>query len=35
MTHISNATQIRLLLTHNLTLYVSPGEYYVFRREDV
>ena len=34
MTHISNATQIKLLMTYNLTLYVSPDEYYVFRRDD-
>ena len=33
MTHIVNATQIKLLMTYNLTLYVSPDEYYVFRRE--
>ena len=34
MTHIVNATQIKLLMTYNLTLYVSPDEYYVFRRDD-
>ena len=34
MMHISNATQIKLLLTYNLTLFVSPNEYYVFRRDN-
>ena len=33
MTHISNATQIKLIMKLNLVLYVSPNEYYVFRRE--
>ena len=32
--HIVNATQIRLLMTYNLTLYVSPDEFYAFRRDD-
>jgi len=35
MTHISNATQIKLLLTYNLTLFVSPNEYFHFRREGI
>ena len=34
MMHISNASQIKLLLTYNLTLFVSPNEYYVFRRDN-
>ena len=32
--HIVNATQIRLLMTYNLTLYVSPDEFYAFRRDN-
>ena len=35
MRHISYATQIKLLLTYQLTLFVSPNEYYVFRREGI
>lgn len=34
MMRISNASQIKLLMKLNLTLYVSPDEYYVFRRDD-
>ena len=34
MTHISKATQIKLIKTINLTLYVTPDEYYVFRRDN-
>jgi hypothetical protein len=34
MTHISKATQIKLIKKICLTLYVSPNEYYVFRRDN-
>lgn len=34
MTHISKATQIKLIKTINLTLYVTPDEYYEFRRDN-
>ena len=35
MTHIPNATQIKLLLTYNLTLFLSPNEILHFRREGI
>lgn len=35
MKHISNATQIKLLLTYNLGLWISPNEFLWFRREGI
>ena len=34
MTQIPNATQFKMLMTYNLTLFISPKEYLSFRRAD-